>query len=244
VHEERPGIAAARNKALEVSYLERFLIFIDDDERPTDGWLDRLMACYFDSHPAAVVGPVISKFNAEPDQWVQAGDFFRRRRMPTGTSIKVAATNNLLLDLTQVRAWNLRFDEKFGISGGSDTLFSRSIVANGGVMVWCDEAVVIDQVPAARITRRWVLLRAFRSGNSWSRVSLHMERTVLGRLALRCRLTGAGLLRVAAGGSRAAWGVLVRSQVHEAKGLRTLSRGTGMVSGAYGYVYEEYRRNS
>jgi glycosyltransferase involved in cell wall biosynthesis len=242
VNETRPGIAAARNRALDESPDERLLIFIDDDERPIGNWLDLMIGLYLAERPTAVVGPVISEFDVAPDAWVRAGDFFRRRRLPTGTEIQVAATNNLLLDMKVINGWNVRFDEKFGISGGSDTLFTRAIVAVGGRMVWCDEAIVIDQVPASRTTRRWVLLRALRSGNGWSRVSLHLADSFGARLRLRLELTAAGGVRALGGAARYAVGFVTRSTAHRAKGLRTAARGVGMVSGAYGYVYQEYRR--
>jgi len=244
VNEQRPGIAAARNRAMDESPDERLLIFIDDDERPIDTWLDLMIGRYLVDRPTAVVGPVISEFDQTPDSWVRAGDFFRRRRLPTGTEIQVAATNNLLLDMTVVNGWKLRFDEKFGISGGSDTLFTRAIVARGGRMIWCDEAIVIDQVPASRITRRWVLLRALRSGNGWSRVSLQLADSGWARLRLRLELTGSGGVRALGGAARYLGGFVTRSVTHRAKGLRTAARGVGMVSGAYGYVYQEYRRKS
>ncbi len=244
VHEPRPGIAAARNRALSESVDEKLLVFIDDDEHPVDGWLGLLIDTYRQTTPTAVVGPVISEFDAEPEPWVQAGDFFRRRRLSTGTEVTVAATNNLLLDMTVIRDWGLRFDEKFGISGGSDTLFTRAIAARGGRMVWCDEAVVVDQVPASRITRRWVLLRALRSGNGWSRVALYLSASLPARLQLRLQLTASGVIRTIGGAARYLAGFVSRSAEHRAKGLRTAARGVGMVSGAYGYVYQEYRRKS
>ena len=86
VNEVRPGIAAARNRALDESVSEDLLVFIDDDEHPCDGWLSMLIATWRQSTPAAVVGPVISEFDAQPDAWVAAGDFFRRRRLPTGSA--------------------------------------------------------------------------------------------------------------------------------------------------------------
>ena len=242
VHEPRPGIAAARNRALREAAEERLLVFIDDDEVPSEGWLNHLLGTYRRTGAAAVVGPVISEFAAEPGPWVQAGDFFRRRRLPTGTEVDVAATNNLLLDLQRIRALGLEFDERFGLSGGSDTLFTRSLATRGGRMVWCDEAVVVDKVPHGRLSRGWVLRRALRSGNSASRVSLELSRDGIHNLGVRLRLLGPGTVRLAGGGLRYLAGVLSRSLPHEAKGLRTAARGLGMVSGALGYVYSEYRR--
>jgi succinoglycan biosynthesis protein ExoM len=243
VHEPEPGIVAGRNRALDEAAHAELLIFIDDDERPVDDWLALMEGCYLDGRPAGVVGAVISRFEVEPDPWITAGDFFRRRRLPTGTEVEVAATNNLLLDLHQVRAAGLRFDPAFGITGGSDTLFSRELVERGGRLVWCDEAVVTDMVPTSRLTRGWVLQRAYRSGNSWSRVALTVTPPGLARVRTRVVLTGRGAVRAAGGFARATAGRMLRSPAQHARGLRTQRRGSGMVAGAWGGVYAEYRRD-
>jgi hypothetical protein len=94
------------------------------------------------------------------------------------------------------------------------------------------------------LTRRWVLLRALRSGNSWSRTSIRISTSGAQRARVRLQLTGRGALRTAGGGAQFIGGYLVRSARHQARGLRTAARGTGMVSGAYGYVYSEYRRQA
>ncbi len=242
VSEKTPGIAAARNRALTESATADLLVFIDDDEWPQEGWLVALVATYSDTRPAGVVGPVISEFAVEPSSWVAAGRFFDRRRLPTGTEITTAATNNLLLDLQQVRKLGVAFDERFGLSGGSDTLFSHQLVGRGGHLVWCAEATVVDQVPASRVTARWVLLRALRSGNSWSRTVLDGPASTLSRLARRTKLAGRGTVRIAGGSGQFLSGILLWSQARQARGLRTAARGVGMFSGAFGYVYSEYRR--
>ena len=243
VHEPRPGIAAARNRALQEASGADLLVFIDDDEVPSEEWVLRLVELHKESGAEAVVGPVLSEYSVRPSAWITAGDFFTRRRLPTGTRLLVAATNNLLLDLHRIRALGLSFDERFGLSGGSDTLFSRQLVQAGGTMLWCDEAVVVDRVPASRLTRQWVLRRAFRSGNCHSRVSLATTPTRAGRLVARLGLLGPGGLRFAGGAARALAGTLTRSRAHQAKGLRTAARGAGMLTGAFGYVYSEYKRS-
>lgn len=241
VHEPTPGIAAARNRALDEAADADVLVFIDDDERPHDGWLRSLLETWEHSGAAAVVGPVLSDFPSEPDPWLVAGDFFGRRRMPTGTEVPMAATNNLLLDLAHVRTHGLRFDLAFGIAGGSDSLFTAQLHRAGGRIVWCDEAVVTDVVPPDRLTREWVIRRAHRLGNSSSRVAL-----ALGgggwQLATRLRLTVAGLARLAVGTVRMWFGVVTSSDTHRARGTRLAARGSGMAGGAWGYVYAEYRR--
>jgi glycosyltransferase involved in cell wall biosynthesis len=242
VVESHPGIAAARNRALDEARGSDLLVFIDDDEHPHEGWLRALVGTRERAGAAAVAGAVISAFDGTLVPWVAAGDFFRRRRPATGTRIDVAATNNLLLDLAVVRGLGLRFDEAFGLTGGSDTLFTRQLTAAGHLMVWCDEAVVTDRVPAARMTRSWVLRRAFRSGNSLTRVDLVLATSGRQRLAARWRAVRRGAPRLAGGAAQWAAGALSRRLAPQAKGLRTAARGLGMIAGMAGVAYTEYRR--
>lgn len=243
VHEPRPGIAAARSRALREAGDADLLVFIDDDERPGPNWLTDLLATFATYDCAAVVGPVVSSFDRPPDPWILAGGFFDRRRLPTGSVVTVAATNNLLLDLDVVRAAGLDFDDRFGLSGGSDSLFTRRLVTAGGRMVWCDEAVVTEVVPAERATRDWVLRRRLRFGNTTSRIELLLAPSAPARLRTRIELLALGTARVGAGVARIALGTLLRRLRDRAHGARTLARGIGMISGAIGHTYVEYRRD-
>ena len=242
VLEPEPGIASARNRALSEAAASDVLVFIDDDERPHDGWLVRLLDTRQRSSADAVAGAVVSAFEGELDPWVESGDFFRRRRLPTGTELTVAATNNLLLDLHVVRRLGLTFDAAFGLTGGSDTLFTRQLTARGARMVWCDEAVVTDRVPGARMTRDWVLRRAFRSGNSASRVDLTLADSLRQRLRVRVVALRRGTPRLVGGTAEWALGRVVRRDRMQSRGLRTAARGAGMLAGAFGVAYAEYRR--
>ncbi|MEI7057875.1 glycosyltransferase family 2 protein [Nocardioides sp. CCNWLW239] len=239
VHEPTPGIAAARNRALDEAGPEAVVVFIDDDEQPSESWLPTLLACQQETGAAAVVGPVVSRVDGELDPWIAAGGFFVRLRHPTGTVVTTAATNNLLLDMRQVG--RLRFDLGFGLSGGSDTVFTRTLSATGARIVWCDEAPVHDLVPADRATREWVRARAARIGNSDSRAQVYLAPARL-RPVARLRATARSLVRVLGGSARIVLGRLTGSQTHHARGTRTLLRGVGMLRGAWGSYVVEYAR--
>lgn len=242
VHEATPGIAAARNRALDECRGRDVLVFIDDDERPATRWLSALLDTYERLRPTAVVGPVTSEFSREPDPWIVAGGFFQRRIMPTGTEADVAATNNLLLDVRAVRELELRFDLRYGLTGGSDTLFTRQLVARGGQLIWCAEANVIDIVPPERLTREWVLRRTYRMGNGTALVERDLADSAAASVAAFIRLVGSGLLRVFAGCARMLVGALSGSLRQRASGARNLARGAGLVTGAIGVTYAEYAR--
>ena len=239
VHEPRPGIAAARNRALAEAVDEDVLVFVDDDERPAPQWLQHLLDVHASTGAGGVVGPVVSRFATPPDPWITAGRFFERRALATGAPVTVAATNNLLLDLRRLRPTGLVFDERYGLTGGSDTLFTRELVAAGVPLVWCAEAVVTDVVPAHRARRGWVLRRALRSGNVWSRTSVELAP---GAWRVRAGLSATGGVRVGAGLAAVVAGTLARRSGWQARGARTLARGAGMLGGAWGWTYAEYRR--
>jgi GT2 family glycosyltransferase len=243
VIEPAPGISAARNRGLDETSTADALVFIDDDESPRPAWLRSLVDTWRETGATAVMGRVISEYVSEPDAWVAAGQFFRRPSRVTGTRIPVAAAGNLLLDVAQVRELGLRFDDRFGLSGGEDTLFSRQLVARGGTIVWCEESVATDYVPAARATREWVLGRARRSGNTATLVDLCMAGSASARLGVRAGAIVGGLARAGAGGARYLAGLAAGSAWHQARGLRTANRGIGMMSAAVGTSVQEYARD-
>ena len=240
VVEERPGVAAVRNRALDETTERDLLIFIDDDEEPEPGWLAALVGLWASTGCQAVAGPVIPVYDVEPEAWVRQGEFFVRRTWPTGTVRPVAASNCLLLDLGFVRRAGLRFDEAFGATGGEDTLFTRRLSAAGGVIRWCDEARVRDHVPASRLTRPWILRRQ----RSHAATSVRVELALAGggaQPAIRARAAAGGLVRIVVGGLRTAGGTLISSPQHAAKGARLLARGRGILAASVGGgVHREY----
>jgi glycosyltransferase involved in cell wall biosynthesis len=243
VHEPRPGISAARNRALDESGEADLLAFIDDDERPEHGWLAALVRTHMDTGAAAVQGAVVPRFDGEGDNFLISGGFFVRKRYPTGTVLPAAATNNLLLDLGQIRRWGLRFDDLFGLTGGEDTAFTKSIVKYGGRIVFCDEAEVVDEVPAVRMTRRFLENKAFHMGNveMWVNVSVATSRA--DRVRVRLRYAVRGVVRIVAGAGKRVAGVLLHRMRWQARGTWTQGRGRGMLAAVMGNRHYAYARH-
>jgi succinoglycan biosynthesis protein ExoM len=243
VHEPRPGIAAARNRALAGSGSAEVLIFVDDDGLPGPGWLDQLVAAWQRWRPAAVSGPAVPCFEeGAPDAWVAGSGVFDRTVRATGTRVGGASTSNLLLDLGQLRAYGLEFDEAFGLTGGSDTMLTHAIVAAGGEIRWCDEAEILDFHSADRMTRAWVRRRSYRTGNDWSRVALALSSPGSRRLAERLELVARGLVRGATGLANQARGAIGADVGRRARGSCQVQTALGVVGGALGVVSVEYGR--
>lgn len=236
VVEPTPGIAAGRDRALRESMRSDLLCFIDDDQRPAPNWLAQLVSTWQREAAAAVTGSISLNFAAALDPWIEAGGFFDRRRSPTGTTVPAASSAHLLLDLHKVRAWKLGFPADLGPFGGEDTLLTRQLARRDRV-IFCAESEVVEQVPADRISRRWVLARAFSHGNTSGLIDVAMSRR--GTTA-RARTAAGGLVRVIGGSGQALVGAFVRSDRWQARGLRATCRGAGMTLAGVGVAYREY----
>ncbi|GII99188.1 glycosyl transferase family 2 [Sediminihabitans luteus] len=243
VREPVPGIAAARNRLLDEAGDGALVAFIDDDELPREGWLTTLLGVWEESRPAAVMGRVISVFDEDVDPWVLATGAFTRRPRTTGLEIPVAAAGNLLVDTVQTADLDVRFDAGLGLAGGEDTLFSRTLVSRGGRIVWCNESETEDFVPAERTTRTWTMRRAFNGGNSAVRVELALSTSRTARAQIRVTGVLGGAARVVAGVGRHVYGRLRNDLTSDARGLRTVHRGFGMMSASFGHVHAEYARS-
>ena len=248
VHEPEPGIVAGRNRALSQAHGSDALIFIDDDEIPSPGWLKALVSTWRAQGCAAVTGPTPPTFEVDPSAWVVASGAFDSWEAADGAQVRSADTGNLLLDLAVVEDLGLRFDPRYGLTGGEDSLFTRQLTRAGGVIRFAAGAVVTKRVPAARARRTWVLERSLRSGSSWARVRIDTAGPTdgalggLARLRLRLGYGVKGLAKAGVDGARA--GVArIRGDVPAQARYEVSSRGgLGMVVGALGGHVREYGR--
>jgi glycosyltransferase involved in cell wall biosynthesis len=245
VAEPTPGIAAARNRALDEAAADGIVVFIDDDERPVPGWLTAILRTWEEHHCAAVGGPVEAVLTGEIDPWITAGGFFERTfrsGFRTGEPVAVAPTGNILLDMTAINRHGLRFDASLGLAGGEDTLFTRSLVASGEQIIWCVEAVVLDPVPSSRLTRRWVVSRVFHVSNASINAIRRSATSRVASVLVRCRYAVMGGARLVLGSSQVVAGTLTGQVRLQARGAGIAARGAGALTAAMGLRFQEYRR--
>lgn len=178
--EERPGIAHARNAAIDCARAADFLAFLDDDEEPSPQWLDALLSVQAAFEAAIVAGPVVPRFETEPPSWMLEGRFFHRKRHATGTTLQSAGAGNVLISKDVLRATSpVWFDPRFGFSGGEDTHFFRRSARLGFPVTWADDAVVYECIPDARLTPGYLIRRARNGANHWTHVDLELEPSLL-----------------------------------------------------------------
>ena len=243
VLEPAPGIAAGRHRALDESAGWDLLQFIDDDEEPAPDWLLTMVQTWSEhDRPAVVAGSVRTRYLTPPSPWIVAGQFFERRQPETGTPLNVAASGNMLIDVSEVRRLGVQFDRELGLHGGSDTLFSQDVHRGGGRLIACREGAIYDLVPADHSNRRWALQRAWHLGQSRSFMALYGEKDRRRRWRVRVRLMLGGLARFGQGTVQAGLGLLLRSDRLHARGLRWVHRSRGVMAGAVGGATPKYPR--
>jgi succinoglycan biosynthesis protein ExoM len=245
--EPRPGISYARNRVLDLARDHDLLVFIDDDETPHDHWLDHLLGTRARTGAAAVAGRVVSAADGELDPFVVEGGFLDRSHrigLQTGARIDRAASNNLLVDLRWVREHGLRFDDDFALTGGEDSLFTSRLTQLGGVMVWCDEAVVTDHVPAARMTPRYMLRKSFFMANTTVFVELALRESGWARGSFRAVEAARQLVRTGQGIALLLGSTIGASLYRRARGSRALARAAGAGSALVGHRAVQYARTT
>lgn len=240
--EPTPGIAAARQHALDATVGFDLLAFIDDDEVPHPNWLRALVDTWRRTGAAAVAGHVHTAFPPGTDPWVLASGLFARPLREDGERLPAAGAGNLLLDLTQIHDKGISFDTSLGLSGGEDTLFTRAIVRAGGAVVACPLSIAEDSLEVERATRRFALARARHHGQTQSVIELRLAHGTADRIRSRLRnlIKGAGW--AARGTLRRVAGLVTGSLARRAGGAREVQRGIGLVQGALGAAAPEYAR--
>ncbi|MAE87337.1 MAG: hypothetical protein CMB80_31680 [Flammeovirgaceae bacterium] len=176
--EPRQGIVNMRNAILNFANNEGFdlLTFFDDDEVVSPQWLVEIVSCMQFYGVEAVHGHVDFIFPETSRSPFVKKYYPGMLKKQTGDDLKVAYTNNVLINLEFVRTNNLTFNPKFNLTGGSDTLFFRTLKDLGGKIVYCREALVSEFVPETRTSIEWLLTRHYRNG--YVSYLIQKERTV------------------------------------------------------------------
>jgi hypothetical protein len=146
----------------------------------------------------------------------------------------VAFTHNALVRAEVFEIVDRYFDESMALNGGDDEEFFARVFAAGLQIIWADDAIVRESIPASRSTVRWILQRGFRVGTSSAWVQLHHRSSTLLRLLVHgvyCMVKGTGLALL----------LPLRGRAVSVKGLQLFSYGLGRIAGSSGYLHQEYR---
>ena len=155
------NISIARNACLEQARAD-WIVFLDDDEVPSQDWLKALVEESERSAWDVILGPVKAVYPKTTPAWLTAGDFHSTRPVWVRGRIETGYTGNVMIRRALVSDLRLRFREELGCSGGEDLDFFYRLRAQGVA----SQALAYKAVPEKRATLAWLLKRNFRAGQS------------------------------------------------------------------------------
>ena len=236
--EPQRGITYARNRSVSmVSQNAKFIAIIDDDEIPDPSWLENLLLVQREHNSNIVTGPVIPRFEDDrvPD-WIVKGKFFEPPRYQTGEQRPVAFTNNVLVEAEILRKLNPVFDNRFAISGGSDSYLFIGLNKAGYKITWADKAIVYDVITKFRTNLKWILFRGYRT---WSNHSSH-EKELYPSFSVQLLRVFKGFALIGIGALRLLPSLLM-GKAAVVTSLLYIARGMGTLGGLLGLYYQEYK---
>lgn len=168
-----PNIAATRNRTVQLASGD-WMAFVDDDERAPSTWLSELMLAADRGNADGVLAPVEPKVPATAPAWIQAGRFYDFPHQPEGAVVPLNCLRfgNVLLRGSRLRAESGPFDTRYGLMAGEDTDLLTRLVRNGAKIVWTERAPVFEPVEPARLSLRYLMMRAVSGGQGFARYTL------------------------------------------------------------------------
>ena len=173
-HAPARNICIARNACLDAAAGGR-LAFIDDDETAAPDWLERMSAALKDGL-AGVSGPSIAVYPDDAPGWMRVLSPHSQTPPRIHGRQLTGHTANCLLDLRHSALSGLRFDPRFGRTGGEDADYFARACRRGAVFGEA-AACVFEPVPPERLDEAWLAARRRRAGQTWYE-SLGPERRV------------------------------------------------------------------
>ncbi len=163
-HEPEPGVANARNAALSLAQ-GKLIVFLDDDEVATEGWLKSLLEVQSQTNADLVFGPVRGTVEGDVahKDYIEAR-FTREGPEQSGLIDQYYGCGNSLLKRAKFFNDAPVFDASKNETGGEDDALFSHAQAHGAVIAWAANALVFEEIMPDRATLSFSLAKAFAFG--------------------------------------------------------------------------------
>lgn len=180
------GISHARNQVLQmaIDHKASFVALIDDDEWPSDNWLEELIRVQALNDADAVGGPTRAVFDTEPTEELKRSIYYGADlALPDNAQCTLQACGNVLLKLASLKKLaQPLFDPELGHSGGEDLAFFMRLQTAGFDMRWAKNAEVSESVPLERSNPTWLRNRVALIANTRVHILRKLEPGLLASL--------------------------------------------------------------
>ncbi|KQT48586.1 glycosyl transferase family A [Devosia sp. Leaf420] len=143
-----------------------YFLMIDDDEEAMPGWLASIVALANRETADIVGGPVVRRFDVPVSPAVAQHPLFFSIDGTTRQVDQIHGSGNCLIRRGVFEAMDKPpFDVRFNFLGGGDMEFFTRCKLRGFKTWWCEEAVIVEYVPADRVTAKFLTRRSIRTGS-------------------------------------------------------------------------------
>ena len=224
------NIAIARNAAIAATAaIGHYVVCIDDDCVPSEGWLRELVRVA-DTHQAEmVIGHHEYVPGPDAPRWIRADTFLMDHAVyPDESVTEGSSTASFLIRSDWLRSSGVAFRNAFGRSGGEDMVFFADARAAGATVRFAAKSVVREPYTGGRTTFRYQLWRQVWMGNNEAAINRRTQQWTSRRLVLR------GLRRAASGAVLPARQLFRREPVDVRWSIAIVGKGLGLVLGVLG----------
>ena len=176
IHEEQNGLQHARNAGVKLAQGD-YVAFLDDDAVPAPSWLANLVEGTQRYDAIASGGSVILKFTSPPPSWIGNKErallselLYSRSDIPALADDMYITGANMCVDRLAFDRIGL-FDPEFdrtatSLRSSGDLEFARRLQAAGLRVAFIASAAVHHHIDPFRLTKRYLLARAYWQGRS------------------------------------------------------------------------------
>ena len=162
------NISVARNEYLKAANGE-YIASIDDDEVADKFWLNNLLQAAEKFDASIVFGKIESIYPNGSPKWIKEGAFFDREIKVTGSHVTSGGTGCTLTHRQALISTGYSFDAEYGRTGGEDADLFYRLYNKGFKLITCREAIVSELVEDNRLNSEYLVNRAIRVGQTYSR---------------------------------------------------------------------------
>ena len=163
IHAPARNISIARNACLEAAG-ESIMAFIDDDETAAPDWIQSLLDAQKRTKAGVVLGPAHAVYPNDAPTWMVENAFHSNIPVANGDTVETGNSCNVLMDMSDPRIAETRFDLAFGKTGGEDVDFFFRLHRKGVQMTICMDAKVTEPVDPKRMSLKWLVHRKMFQG--------------------------------------------------------------------------------
>jgi succinoglycan biosynthesis protein ExoM len=227
------GLANVRNELLRVALQDDpdYIVFIDDDEYVIAEWLDELAGTITVNKGDMVMGPVISGFDEKVPQYITR--WIERPSHENNSRMNFIRTGNLIIRTKTLTEYNIRFDQRFNMTGGEDSYFGVKMIGKGATVYWAANAIAYETVPGGRANIQWLFRRYYNGANVYTRI-LGIE----GLYRKLFKKVLVSLFYLIVGGITSVMALLPLATRYW--GVLKFAEGSGGIAGLFSIEYKEY----